>query len=143
MDRAYAARHAPEIGGFASSLYDSESSFTLADFCRQKKLAYADLGLPAPLETFREYGLGFQRRFVPELENKVVVSVKRQIGEFTIRLADGETLAAKKIPAEFVSTRNRRIWLPEPATVQEMILARFPGRPTFRSDITLFEKNGL
>ena len=83
--------------GFASSLYDSESSFTLAEFCRQKNLAYADLGLPVPLETFSEYGLEFQRRFVPELENKAVVSVQRQSGEFTIRLADGETLSAKKI----------------------------------------------
>ncbi|HXO88727.1 MAG TPA: NAD(P)-binding domain-containing protein [Candidatus Acidoferrales bacterium] len=83
--------------GFASSLYDSESSFTLAEFCRQKNLAYADLGLPVPLETFSEYGLEFQRRFVPQLENKVVVSVQRQAGEFTIRLADGETLSTKKI----------------------------------------------
>jgi thioredoxin reductase len=83
--------------GFASSLYDSGSSFTLAEFCRQKNLAYADLGLPVPLETFSEYGLEFQRRFVPELEDKVVVSVQRQAGEFTIRLADGETLAARKI----------------------------------------------
>jgi thioredoxin reductase len=83
--------------GFASSLYDSDSSFTLADFCRQKNLAYADIGLPVPLETFSEYGLEFQRRFVPELEKKVVVSVRREAGEFTIRLADGETLAAKKI----------------------------------------------
>jgi thioredoxin reductase len=83
--------------GFASSLYDPASSFTLADFCRQKNLAYADLGLPVPLETFSEYGLEFQRRFVPELENTMVVSVERHAGAFTIRLADGETLTANKI----------------------------------------------
>jgi hypothetical protein len=51
--------------GFASSLYDPGGTFTLARYCADKGLAYADVGLPVPLETFTQYGLEFQRRFVP------------------------------------------------------------------------------
>jgi cation diffusion facilitator CzcD-associated flavoprotein CzcO len=47
---------------FASSLYDPESTFTLADYCRENNLPYSDIGLPVPLETFAAYGLEFQRR---------------------------------------------------------------------------------
>ena len=83
--------------GFASSLYDPESSFTLADYCRERNLPYADIGLPVPLETFSAYGLEFQRRFVPEVENKVVVSVSRRAGRFAILLEDGEVVIAKKL----------------------------------------------
>src|SRR5277367_6173595 len=83
--------------GFASSLYDPQSSFTLGDYCREKNLAYADIGLPVPLETYSAYGLEFQRRFVPRLENKTVVSVRRGSGGFELLLADGEQLTAKNI----------------------------------------------
>jgi thioredoxin reductase len=122
--------------GFASSLYDPDSSFTLAEFCRQKNLAYADLGLPVPLETFSAYGLEFQRRFVPELENKVVVGVKREAGGFKIRLAEGETLTAKKIVvavglSHFDYVPSVLAALPEPFVThssRHRTLDRFRGR---------------
>src|SRR5216683_218341 len=63
--------------GFASSLYDPESSFTLGHYCRERGLPYADTGKPVPLEKFIDYGLEFQKRLVPELENKLIVSVER------------------------------------------------------------------
>jgi cation diffusion facilitator CzcD-associated flavoprotein CzcO len=85
--------------GFASSLYDPESSFTLAHYCKEQGLPYADVGLPVPLETFTAYGLEFQRRLVPEVENKAVVSVRRLSVGFEIRLDDGEAIAARKIVA--------------------------------------------
>src|SRR5437899_11310046 len=50
--------------GFASSLYDPDSEFTLGAYCQHHGLPYAHLGLPAPLETFPSYGLAFQRSFV-------------------------------------------------------------------------------
>jgi len=50
--------------GFASSVYHPEGSLTLGQYCREKRLPYADTGLPVPLETFCEYGLAFQRQFV-------------------------------------------------------------------------------
>src|SRR5437667_475398 len=83
--------------GFASSLYDPESSFTLGHYCRERGLSYADTGLPVPLETFIAYGLEFQKRFVPELENKVVVAIDRMDAGFRIVLDDGEEIIAGKV----------------------------------------------
>jgi len=83
--------------GFASSLYDPDSTFTLAHYCRQEGIAYEDSGLPVPLETFAAYGLEFQKRFVPELEDELVVSLQRSSSGFQIRLGNGEVVAARKI----------------------------------------------
>ncbi len=85
--------------GFASSLYDPDSTFTLAAYCKEQGLPYADIGLQVPLETFAAYGLGFQKRFVPELENKLVVSVHRSCAGFQVRLGDGEVVTARKVVA--------------------------------------------
>ena len=54
--------------GFASDLYDPQSLLTLRDYCKAQNTAYADQGWPVPLELFCAYGLAFQRRFVPQLE---------------------------------------------------------------------------
>ena len=83
--------------GMASSLYDPTSSFTLEHYCKEQGLPYADHGLPVPLETFVAYGLEFQKRFVPELEDKVVVSLTRSDKGFQIGLEDGEVIAAQKV----------------------------------------------
>ena len=83
--------------GFASSLYDPNSTFTLAAYCKEKGLPYADVGLPVPLETFVAYGLEFQKRFVPELEEKDVVSLRRDDGAYKIRLEHGEDVVARKV----------------------------------------------
>src|SRR6266478_2407874 len=85
--------------GLASSLYDPDSTFTLAAYCKEQGLPYADIGLQVPLETFAAYGLGFQKRFVPELENKLVVSVHRSCAGFQVRLGDGEVVTARKVVA--------------------------------------------
>jgi thioredoxin reductase len=83
--------------GFASSLYDPESSFTLRHYCQERNMPYADIGLPVPLETFTAYGLEFQKRLVPELENKIVTSVERATGGFRIGLHDGEVFTANRV----------------------------------------------
>lgn len=83
--------------GFASSLYDPESRFTLEAYCKENGLPYADVALPVPRETFVAYGLEFQKRFVPQLENKRVVSLKPANGGFQIRLEDGEVVAARRV----------------------------------------------
>ena len=83
--------------GFASFLYDPNATFTLADFCKDKGLPYADSGLPVPIETFSAYGIEFQRRLVPHLEDKTVVSVNRASEGFEIALEDGEIIYAKKL----------------------------------------------
>ncbi len=83
--------------GFASSLYDPDSEFTLANYCKQEGIPYADIGLPVPLETFSSYGLAFQKRFVPELENKIVVKLERSSEGFQLNLGDGEAVGARRV----------------------------------------------
>ncbi len=76
--------------GFASSLYDPESAFALASYCRSKGLPYADIGLPVPLETFVSYGLAFQERCVPELQANVVAALQRTAKGFQLCIDGGE-----------------------------------------------------
>lgn len=83
--------------GFASNLYDPGGVFPLEEFCRQEGLPYAPLGMPVPLETFYNYGIAFQRRFVPRLEEKEVVRVGREPGGFRVELSVGETLLTPKL----------------------------------------------
>ena len=83
--------------GFASSLYDPDSEFTLAAYCKQQGIPYADIGLPVSLETFSAYGLAFQRKFVQELENIAVVKLERSAEGFQLTLQDGEIVRARRV----------------------------------------------
>jgi thioredoxin reductase len=83
--------------GFASSLSDPDSAFTLRTFCEDRGLPYADTGLPVPLETFVNYGLEFQKRFVPALEQKTVISIRQAVSGFELHLDNGETFFARRV----------------------------------------------
>ena len=83
--------------GFASSLYDLGSTFTLEVYCKEKGIPYGRLGRPVPLEVFTAYGLEFQKRFVANLENKMVESLKRSGDGFELGLDSGETLTARRV----------------------------------------------
>jgi lysine/ornithine N-monooxygenase len=83
--------------GFASSLYDPDSSFTLADYCREKSLPYADIGFAVPVETFIAYGLEFRRRFVDRLEETDVVAVEPSAEGFKLASQTGEQFYSKRV----------------------------------------------
>jgi len=83
--------------GFASDLYDPDGTLTLKKYCAERGIPYADMGLPVRLETFTEYGLAFRDRLVPELENKMVVGLKRTQEGFELKLDDGETFSARRV----------------------------------------------
>jgi cation diffusion facilitator CzcD-associated flavoprotein CzcO len=83
--------------GFASNIYDPTGKFTLKQFCFDRGIEYADLGLPVRLETFSEYGLAFRERIVPDLEDKLVTSIDRLQEGFVLRLDDGQEVNAKRI----------------------------------------------
>jgi thioredoxin reductase len=83
--------------GFASTLYDPGARFTLREYCRDKGILYADLGLPVALETFIAYGQEFQRRMVPELEQKLVTSLIPCSSGFEVGLEDGEVVPARRV----------------------------------------------
>ena len=83
--------------GFASNLSDREGRFTLGRYCAEEGIGYADLGLPVKLETFCGYGLAFQRRCVPHLENRMLTSIDRCGQGFMLTLDDGETFTARRV----------------------------------------------
>jgi cation diffusion facilitator CzcD-associated flavoprotein CzcO len=83
--------------GFASSLSDPESQFTLREYCRQEGIPYSDVGDPVQLETFVRYGQAFQKRFVPNLEDRLVTSLRREGAGFELLLHDGEKIFARRV----------------------------------------------
>lgn len=83
--------------GFASSLFDPKSSFTLARYCQEQSLPYADVGIPVPIETFVAYGIEFQRRFAPYLEETVITSVVPVADGFELTTENGEVVRCKRV----------------------------------------------
>jgi thioredoxin reductase len=83
--------------GCGSNLFDPSGQFTLRQFCAEKGIAYSDHATPISLETFCDYGLAFRERMVPELEERMVVSVDNAPGGYAIRLDDGEAVLARRI----------------------------------------------
>jgi thioredoxin reductase len=83
--------------GFASSLSDPASSFTLKHYCQQLGLAYHDTRIPVPLETFTAYGVAFQERFVPELENRQVIAISPNENGYSVTLDSGEIVETDKV----------------------------------------------
>jgi cation diffusion facilitator CzcD-associated flavoprotein CzcO len=83
--------------GFASCLDDPDSSFTLARYCQEHELPYQDIGLPVPIETFIDYGMAFQQRFVPSLESRDVTELASSRSGFTLRLDDGKALETRQV----------------------------------------------
>lgn len=83
--------------GFASDLYDPGRRFTFGQYCKDRRIEYADYGAPVPLAAFTEYGLAFQRRFVPTLSEASVVRVARSAGGFSVRTDAGESIHASRV----------------------------------------------
>jgi len=83
--------------GFASNLFDPQSVFTLKQFCLNTGRDYSDSGVPVPLDTFTAYGLAFQKKLVPEVEDKMVRTVERGTNDFVLTLDDGETVYARSV----------------------------------------------
>ena len=83
--------------GFASNLYDPRGTFRLRHFCAQHAIRYAEIGTPVDKQTFCDYGLAFQKRFVPMVEPKKVVALSRgQVG-FQLRLENNESFSARNV----------------------------------------------
>ncbi len=112
--------------GFASNIYDPRGQFTLERFCAERGIPYSDTGLPVQLETFCEYGNAFKQRMVPQLEDKMIVSIEKIPQGYKLRLDDGEVITARTVvlavgithfeyvpdaiaslPAEFLSHSSR------------------------------------
>jgi hypothetical protein len=83
--------------GFASSLYHPDGKLTLREYCAERDLPYADLGLPVSLETFIAYGLTFQRQLVPSLDERLVSRLGMTPEGFSLELDDGSEITAKRV----------------------------------------------
>lgn len=83
--------------GFASNISDPEGRLTLAKFCAERKIEYGDTGIPVRLETFTGYGLTFCERILPQLEDKMVVSIQLAPDCYLVRLADGEVIKTFRV----------------------------------------------
>ena len=83
--------------GCASNLFDPSGNFTLRRYCAEEGLPYAPIAAPVALDVFTQYGLCFQRRFVPTVEKVMVTALDRSPSGFELRLASGETLSARKV----------------------------------------------
>ncbi len=83
--------------GFASNISDPNGTLTLRRFCAERGIEYSDTTIPIRLDTFSAYGLTFKERMVPELEEKMVVSVERSADGFRLRLDDGEVFTARRV----------------------------------------------
>lgn len=83
--------------GFASNFYDPNANFTLKHFCEEQGIAYDDERIPVRLDTFCAYGLAFQQRLVPELEDQKVVSLVRAGDGFILHLDNGQVVTPRKV----------------------------------------------
>ena len=83
--------------GFASDLSDPGNTFTLQVYCKERGLPYDHTRIPVPLDTFIDYGIAFQERFVPQLEDHQVVEVEQEAGGFKVTLDTGEVVHSQKV----------------------------------------------
>jgi hypothetical protein len=83
--------------GFASNLYDPKGDFPLARYCQENSIKYSDDRIPVRLDTFVDYGLAFKNRLVPNVEEVLVDTLRRQGDGFELKLSNGETVNARQV----------------------------------------------
>jgi len=83
--------------GFASNLSDPAAACTLGGFCKERGEPYDDRKIPVPLTTFVDYGVAFQKRMVPELEEDWVTGIDRTDAGFRLTLQSGGQVQARRV----------------------------------------------
>jgi hypothetical protein len=81
----------------ASNLFDPMDGYTLKQYCSEMGLSYNPYGAPVSVEAFTHYGLSFQQRLVPMVENVTVTALRRSSDTFELQLETGEVLVASKV----------------------------------------------
>jgi cation diffusion facilitator CzcD-associated flavoprotein CzcO len=120
--------------GFASDLYDPKSEYRLKQHCALNNVDYADMGLPVSLELFVDYGVAFQKKLVPSLQQVRVTKVSRNNGAFDLELSDGGRLRAKKVV--IATGLNDVEYMPE---VLKALPAAFRSHSADVADVTVFK----
>jgi hypothetical protein len=78
----------------ASHIADPRRELTFDDYCRQKGNHVAK---PIPIERFVDYGLWYQQRAVPDLDERFIRRLEVDNGGFRLYLSDGEEFTAKRV----------------------------------------------
>jgi thioredoxin reductase len=81
----------------STNLFDAESSFTLANFCRENRLDYHSYGMPVKLTNFIAYGNAFQRRFVHQVEPQRLIALEPAAHGHELRFDHGESVTARHV----------------------------------------------
>jgi hypothetical protein len=79
--------------GFASTI-PTPGGQTFPEYCRARGLEDYE---PIEFQTFTEYGLELQQKFVPYVENKMVTSLERVQSEYVLSLDSGERVHAQRV----------------------------------------------
>ena len=78
----------------ASHIADPDGRLTLDEYCREKG---NHVSKPIPLDRFVDYGRWYQRRAVPEVEERSIRSVEIAERGFKVVLADGEEFTSQRV----------------------------------------------
>jgi len=79
---------------WATNLSDPRRDHGFEQFARDSG---HERGYPLPLQTFVDYGLWFQQRAVPDVDETYVSSIVRQDGRFLSTLADGREVESQAV----------------------------------------------
>jgi cation diffusion facilitator CzcD-associated flavoprotein CzcO len=79
---------------WATNLSDPRQEYGFGRFLREAK---HEIYYPLPSKTFIDYGLWFQRRAVPDVDETHVASIERQDGRFLITLEDGREVESRRV----------------------------------------------
>jgi thioredoxin reductase len=82
---------------FASNLSDPAAALTLKNYCAAQGIPYDDEAIRVSRETFVAYGEAFQRRFVPDVDERLVVDIDPTGDGFAVKLEDGEVVIGRKV----------------------------------------------
>lgn len=78
----------------ASNIADPGRQLTLD---RYEEAVGRKIGSPVPLDEFISYGRWFRERAVPDVDPRLVASVRREVGGFGLTLENGELVSARRV----------------------------------------------
>jgi cation diffusion facilitator CzcD-associated flavoprotein CzcO len=81
----------PALG---TNIYVPKPGYTFPEWCRQRGLEDFE---PCTMQSFAQYGLWMQERFVPELESEEVMNVSAAGRGFDVTLSSGRRINARRI----------------------------------------------
>jgi len=79
---------------WATNLSDPRREYGFEQFAKDSG---HERGYPLPIQTFIDYGLWFQQRAVPEVDETYVSSIERRDGRFLITLEDGREVESQAV----------------------------------------------